>query len=107
VTGRAEPVDDATSDAYFATRPRDARIGAWASPQSATLTDRAELDRRVADAEARFPREVPRPPYWGGYAIRAETIEFWQGRRHRLHDRLRFTLDPSEPTGWVVERLAP
>jgi pyridoxamine 5'-phosphate oxidase len=107
VTGRAEPVDDAASDAYFATRPRDARIGAWASPQSATLADRAELDRRVAEAEARFPGEVPRPPYWGGYAIRAETIEFWQGRRHRLHDRLRFTLDASAPAGWTVERLAP
>jgi pyridoxamine 5'-phosphate oxidase len=105
VTGRADPVDDDTSDAYFATRPRDARIGAWASPQSAAIQDRGELDRRVAEAEARFPRDVSRPPFWGGYLVRAETIEFWQGRRHRLHDRVRFSRDGAG--GWRVERLAP
>jgi len=104
VTGRAEPVDDDASDAYFATRPRDARIGAWASPQSASIRDRDELDRRVSEAEARFPGDVPRPPYWGGYVVRPETIEFWQGRRHRLHDRILYT---REATGWRVERLAP
>jgi pyridoxamine 5'-phosphate oxidase len=107
VTGRAEPIDDDASDAYFATRPREARIGAWASPQSASLRDRAELDRRVAEAEARFPDQVPRPPNWGGYVVRAETIEFWQGRRHRLHDRIRFTRDGGAPDGWRIERLAP
>jgi pyridoxamine 5'-phosphate oxidase len=107
VTGRAEPVDDAASDAYFATRPRDARIGAWASPQSATIHDRAELDRRVAEAEVRFPDEVPRPPYWGGYVVRAQTIEFWQGQRHRLHDRIRFTRDEDVDEGWRAQRLAP
>jgi pyridoxamine 5'-phosphate oxidase len=107
VTGHAEPLDDAASDAYFGTRSRDARIGAWASPQSATIGDRAELDRRVAEADARFPGEVPRPPHWGGYLVRPETIEFWQGRRHRLHDRVRFGRDEAARSGWRVERLAP
>jgi pyridoxamine 5'-phosphate oxidase len=107
VTGRAEPIDERTSDAYFATRPRDAQIGAWASPQSATIADRAELDARVEEVEARFPDAVPRPPFWGGYIVLPETIEFWQGRRHRLHDRLLYTRDTRQPSGWRVERLAP
>jgi pyridoxamine 5'-phosphate oxidase len=107
VTGAVEPIDEATSDAYFATRPREAQLGAWASPQSATIPDRAELERRVMDAEARFPEAVPRPPHWGGYLIRPETVEFWQGRRHRLHDRIRFTRDGTAGSGWRTERLAP
>jgi pyridoxamine 5'-phosphate oxidase len=107
VTGRAEPIDDGASDAYFATRPRDAQIGAWASPQSATIHGRDDLVRRVADAEARFTDVVPRPPFWGGYVVMPDTIEFWQGRRHRLHDRIRFTRDSAGARGWRVERLAP
>jgi pyridoxamine 5'-phosphate oxidase len=106
-TGRAEPIDDDASDAYFATRPRDAQIGAWASPQSATIDDRGELDARVEATEARFSDVVPRPPFWGGYVIVPDTIEFWQGRRHRLHDRLRYTRDTQMPAGWRIERLAP
>jgi len=90
-----------------ASRPRSSRIGAWASPQSRVLTDRAELDALVAAAEARFPAdEVPRPPYWGGLRIVPLAIEFWQGRPSRLHDRFRYRRDTVD-TPWIVERLAP
>ncbi|MGZ8630092.1 MAG: pyridoxamine 5'-phosphate oxidase [Actinomycetota bacterium] len=106
VTGPVGAVSDEESDAYFASRPRDAQLGAWASSQSATITGRDELEARLAEAAARFPGAVPRPPYWGGYLVRPETIEFWQGRRHRLHDRFLFTAEtPRGP--WSVERLAP
>lgn len=104
VAGPVAPLSDEESDAYFARRPRDAQLGAWASPQSAPIADRAELEARLAEAAARFPGSVPRPPYWGGYVVKAETIEFWQGRLHRLHDRFLFT---AEGGGWRVERLAP
>jgi pyridoxamine 5'-phosphate oxidase len=105
VEGRAERLPDSESDAYFASRPRASRIGAWASPQSAVLAGRYELDRRVAEIEARFPGEdVPRPPFWGGLLVRPETIEFWQGRRSRLHDRWRYERSGD---GWQVDRLAP
>jgi len=104
VAGRVEPLPDEESDAYFAGRPRDAQLGAWASEQSTIIEGRDVLDLAVAEAEARFPGEVPRPPHWGGYVLAPHTIEFWQGRRHRLHDRLVFT---SEPDGWRVDRLAP
>ena len=105
VAGLVDLIDDDESDAYFAARPRGAQIGAWASPQSAVLDDRGELDRRVADAEARFrDRGVPRPPHWGGYRLVPASFEFWQGRAFRLHDRFRYE---REPAGWRVERLAP
>ncbi|HYJ61507.1 MAG TPA: pyridoxamine 5'-phosphate oxidase [Actinomycetota bacterium] len=108
VTGTAVPVEDDASDAYFATRPREAKIGAWASAQSAVLPDRATLERQVETATARFgDGEIPRPPYWGGYLVVPDTIEFWQGRDFRLHDRFRYTRDAGEPSGWRVERLSP
>jgi pyridoxamine 5'-phosphate oxidase len=106
--GAVERVGDAESDAYFASRPRDAQLGAWASRQSTPLPDRAALDRQVREAEERFTdQEVPRPPYWGGYRLLPDTIEFWQGRRYRLHDRFRYARDDSRPTGWRIERLSP
>jgi pyridoxamine 5'-phosphate oxidase len=107
VDGSAARLDEAASDAYFAQRPRGSQIGAWASPQSRVLADRAELEASVVAAELRFATvdAVPRPPNWGGFRITPERVEFWQGRPNRLHDRLRYRRDPAG--GWVVERLAP
>jgi pyridoxamine 5'-phosphate oxidase len=108
VTGDVDRVADDEADAYFAERPRGAQIGAWASPQSDVLADRHELERRVAAEEERFHgEEVTRPPHWGGYRLTPDTIEFWQGRPFRLHDRFRYRRDPASRTGWRVERLAP
>jgi pyridoxamine 5'-phosphate oxidase len=105
VTGTAERFDDDEADAYFASRPRGSQIGAWASPQSAVLADRAELERLVGEIERRFDGvPVPRPPYWGGYRVRPIAIEFWQGRRSRLHDRMRYA---AADGAWRIERLAP
>jgi pyridoxamine 5'-phosphate oxidase len=96
----------AESDAYFATRPHEAQLGAWASPQSRPLADRAELDRRLAEAEERFGDggPIPRPGHWGGYLLAPERIEFWQGQTARLHDRFLYT---REEAGWRIERLGP
>ena len=108
VVGRVERVSDAESDAYFATRPRGSQIGAWASPQSEALADRAELEALTAEVEARYEGvEVPRPPHWGGYRVVPDEVEVWQGRRDRLHDRFAYRRDPSAPTGWTLTRLAP
>jgi pyridoxamine 5'-phosphate oxidase len=105
IRGAVERVTEAESDAYFATRPRDSQLGAWASPQSQPIESRQRLDRLVADAEARFAGgEVPRPPHWGGYLLRPQAIEFWQGQVGRLHDRFRYTRSGD---GWTIERLAP
>jgi pyridoxamine 5'-phosphate oxidase len=105
VRGPVERLSEAASDEYFASRPRDAQIGAWASRQSKPLPDRATLDARVEEAEERFSGgEIPRPDFWGGYALRPEEIEFWQGQVGRLHDRFLYT---REAAGWRLERLAP
>lgn len=105
VAGAVERVDEAESDEYFATRPRDAQLGAWASHQSQVISGREELEARLAEIETRFPDVVPRPPHWGGFRVRPETIEFWQGRRHRLHDR--FLYSGVDSTAWAIERLSP
>ncbi|WP_331251078.1 pyridoxal 5'-phosphate synthase [Nocardioides sambongensis] len=92
-------------DAYFASRPRGSQIGAWASAQSQPVPDRDALERAYADAEQRFSgADVPTPPAWGGYLVRPEVFEFWQGRPGRMHDRLRFRRTAS---GWERDRLAP
>jgi pyridoxamine 5'-phosphate oxidase len=103
--GGVERVPDAESDAYFASRPRVSRIGAWASEQSRPLSSRADLEARVAELEARHPGdEIPRPPHWGGFLLRPTEVEFWQEGPFRLHDRIRFR---REGSGWVTDRLFP
>jgi pyridoxamine 5'-phosphate oxidase len=105
VEGAVTRVDDAESDAYFTSRPRGSQIGAVASPQSYPIPDRQALEERVAEVEHVFAeRDVVRPPTWGGYRIAIGSIEFWQGRQSRLHDRLRFTVTGDT---WTRERLAP
>jgi pyridoxamine 5'-phosphate oxidase len=104
ICGPVEPVDRDEAAAYFATRPRAAQIGAWASRQSEVIPTRAWLDERVAEAERRFPDTVPLPDFWGGYRIAPTTIEFWSGRQNRLHDRLRYR---RTDVGWTIERLSP
>lgn len=105
VTGRAELLAPDESDRYFASRPRGSQLGAWASPQSQVVADRAELDDHWRKLEARFEgQEVPRPSHWGGFLVRPSVIEFWQGRPNRMHDRLRYTATNSD---WQIDRLAP
>ena len=107
IRGPVKRLPEAESDAYFASRGRGSRIGAWASPQSTVIPDsREELDRLNSDARMRFDgvEEIPRPPHWGGFALEPVQFEFWQGRQARLHDRFRYLPDGS---GWRIERLAP
>ncbi len=106
IEGRVSIVDDALSDSYFASRPREAQIGAWASDQSQPVENRAALDGRVLEVAAKYAgKEIPRPLHWGGYRLSLERIEFWQGRDARLHDRIAFTRN--DHGGWNVQRLYP
>lgn len=107
VAGPVERVDRAETEAYFASRPRGSQLGAWASAQSRVIPDRAALDEAYAAVVARFAdvAQIPAPPHWGGFRVQPESVEFWQGRVSRLHDRLRFRR--ADGGDWVVERLAP
>ena len=110
IEGIVEKVSDEESDAYYQSRPMDSRIGAWASPQSQVIANRGVLEAENAKFEAKFAtpefnNNPPRPDNWGGYRLKPDSWQFWQGRRSRLHDRLRYTLD--EQGGWIRERLAP
>jgi pyridoxamine 5'-phosphate oxidase len=105
VEGRVARIAAEESEAYFVTRPVESRLAAWASPQSRTLADRDELERRYADARERFPGEdVPRPPHWGGFRLEPDAYEFWQHGDDRLHDRIRYERNAD---GWAKTRLAP
>jgi pyridoxamine 5'-phosphate oxidase len=105
VQGLVKKVSEEESDAYFSTRPEKSKIGAWASPQSTVIQNRIALEERFLNYENKFKQEeIVRPPHWGGYIVEPLTIEFWQGRRSRLHDRIRYS---KEENGWNIERLAP
>jgi pyridoxamine 5'-phosphate oxidase len=112
VEGVASRLPDEESDAYFASRPHESQLGAWASPQSKVVASREQLDARYAEAVTRFgDGPIARPPYWGGYRIVPDTFEFWQGRQGRLHDRFRYRFSPTGAQAggppWRLERLAP
>lgn len=106
VAGSVEKVTTEESDAYFQSRPRGSRLGAWASQQSSVVSGRDVLDARLAELEAEYGEgHIPLPPFWGGYRVIPAAVEFWQGRRNRMHDRLRYTRQPD--TSWRIERLSP
>jgi len=106
IEGKVEDVTDAEADAYFASRPRISRLGAWASDQSRPLSDRTELERRLAENEVKFPDDdIPRPPYWSGYRVIPHLFEFWQGMDFRLHDRTTYTR--AADGSWTVGKLFP
>ena len=104
IEGLIEKSSEQISDEYFASRPRNSQLGAWASSQSEILNEREELDNRLIELEKRFPNEVPRPPHWGGYILRANYFEFWKGRPSRLHDRIVFEQKENK---WDLFRLNP
>jgi pyridoxamine 5'-phosphate oxidase len=104
VTGRTERLPERESDEYYRSRPVGSRLAAWASHQSRPLGDRTELEQAFAEAEAAYGENPPRPPYWGGFLLVPETIEFWESRENRMHDRIRYTRDSG---GWQQERLSP
>jgi pyridoxamine 5'-phosphate oxidase len=106
VSGTVTKTSREESERYFHSRPLGSQLGAWASPQSSVLATREDLDRQFAAVREKFGEaEIPLPPFWGGYVLRPQTIEFWQGRRSRLHDRLRYTRQPDDT--WRIERLSP
>lgn len=107
VRGTVQRIADKESDEYFASRPRESQIGAWASPQSQVIADRSVIEIRIAEFRSKFDgQDVPRPPYWGGWCLSPHTIEYWQGRPSRLHDRLVYVLDKNSAQ-WQMQRLAP
>ncbi|WP_175971176.1 pyridoxamine 5'-phosphate oxidase [Burkholderia sp. BCC0322] len=107
IEGRVEKTSAEESDRYFASRPLGSRIGAWASEQSAVIDSRATLEAQEKAASERFGENPPRPPHWGGYRLVPDSIEFWQGRPSRLHDRLLYTRDADTSPGWSISRLSP
>lgn len=107
IEGRIEKTSADESDRYFSSRPLGSRIGAWASEQSAVIDSRATLEAREKEISTRFGDDPPRPPHWGGYRLVPDSIEFWQGRPSRLHDRLLYTRDAASPHGWTMSRLSP
>ncbi len=107
IEGRVEKISPSESDTYFNSRPLDSRIGAWASPQSQVISSRTYLVTQAAKYGAKFLLNPPRPPHWGGYLLRPDRWEFWQGRRNRLHDRLLYTRSDEASQSWTRERLAP
>lgn len=107
IEGCIEKVPDEESDAYYVQRPLGSRIGAWASPQSDVIADRAVLEGRYAEVASRLGDQPQRPPYWGGYRLLPEAFEFWQGRSSRLHDRVRYLRSRSAHASWLIDRLAP
>ena len=107
VTGTVTRIDDREANAYWRNRPRASQLSAWASRQSEVVDSRDTLEQRVAELDRQFPGDVPQPPFWGGYRLSPETIEFWHHREDRLHDRLRYRREPRGGTVWTRERLAP
>lgn len=105
ITGKVEKLSNEESEKYFSSRPRESQLGAWASKQSSVIANRKVLEEQYEDMKRKFDgKEIPLPPFWGGYRVNPQRIEFWQGRESRLHDRICYTLDAGK---WKIERLSP